>query len=150
MPWASPSSPRDNSKIDAVNKKSAETTIRRYKEKGETRYIVRNVGTGQEEIKQLCEVMNSIEDIINMEGKTVSEKVYSIKRKVECALSTNFKTNKQSQCYVDAKNVFDTMKQYFNRIYSALNSNAEHTTKLKFAKNVYSQFDDRYGKLFED
>ncbi|MEK6857840.1 MAG: hypothetical protein AABX39_04605 [Nanoarchaeota archaeon] len=150
MPWFSPSAPRDTSKIDAVNKQKAETTIRKYKEKGETRYIVRSVGTGRGEIEQLCAVMNSIDDMLKKENTTTGEKVRSIKSNVDLALTIGFDENKNSPNYDQAKEIFDTMKQYFKRLDNAMRSSGELSLKLNYAKNVYEQFDDKYRNLFSD
>jgi hypothetical protein len=150
MPWSSPSPQRDTSRIDDLNKQKAETTIRRHKEKGETKYIVRDVGTGREEISQLCAVMNSIDEILNKEHSTSGEKVRSIKSNVDLAFAIRFEANKNSPNYDKAKEIFDTMQDYFKRINNGLRSSADLNVKLNYTKNIYIQFDDRYRHLFSD
>lgn len=149
MPWSNPTPPRDTSKMDAQIKQNAETTIRRSREKGETRYIVRSVGTGRQEIEKLCAVMNSIDDMLKKEGATTGEKVRSIKGNVDIALTIGFEAEKNSRNYDKAKEIFDTMKKYFGRLDNAMGSSGDPQLKLNYARNIYIQFDDRYRHLFE-
>ncbi|MBI5066088.1 hypothetical protein HZA97_07670 [Candidatus Woesearchaeota archaeon] len=150
MPWSSPTPPRDNSKMDALNKSKAETTIRKVKEKAETKRIVREVGTGSKEISELCLIMNSIDEVIKKEGIPMNKKVHSLRDHVELALNLDFKVNNQSQNYAEALSVFSTMKGYFKRLDNALKSSAESYLKINYAKNIYIQFDDKYRDLFKD
>ncbi len=150
MPWSSPTPPRDTSKMDALNKSKAETTIRKLKEKNETKRIVREVGTGSKEISELCLIMNSIDEVIRKEGIPANKKVHSLRDHVELALNLGFKVNKQSENYAEALSIFSTMKDYFKRLDNALKSSAEEYLKINYAKNIYIQFDDRYRHLFKD
>lgn len=150
MPWSSPTPPRDNSKIDALNKSKAETTIRKLKEKNETKRIVREIGTGSKEISELCLIMNSIDEVIRKEGIPANKKVHSLRDHVELALNLGFKVNNQNENYAEALNIFSTMKGYFKRLDNALKSSAETYLKINYAKNIYIQFDDKYRHLFKD
>lgn len=149
MPWYKPSDPRDTSKVDSLNNQKAETTIRKHKEKGETKRIVQDVGTGKQDIERLCAVMSSIDEKIKEDGKTLGEKVRSIKSNVDLALTMGFEADKNSPNYDKAKEIFNTMKKYFERINNALRSSGDPNLKINYAKNVYMQFDDRYRHLFE-
>ncbi len=150
MPWSNPTPPRDNSRMDALNKDKAETTIRKQKEKKETKRIVREVGTGRKEISELYLIMNSIDEVIKKEGVEMSKKVRNLRGHVDLAMNISFKANKQSENYAEALDIFNTMRTYFKRLDNALKSSAEEYLKINYAKNIYIQFDDMYRQLFND